>query len=398
MGRIGIFGGTFNPIHNGHVLAVEEFQRQLALDQVILIPAALPPHKRMPHGSPDAEIRLAMVQAATAHLPYVTVSDIELQREGASYTADTLRQLHAQLPNDTLYLLMGTDSFLSLTDWYEPEVILRLANIAWAHRERESENQQQQLLQQQYRLQQRGADVTRVDNVFAEVSSSTVRRMLAFGCGAPYVAPQVLQIITRLGLYGVGEDWKHLPFEELKAKSLSLHRAKRVPHVIGCCETAVKLAERYGANPTDAARAGILHDITKALNGPEQLQLCEKYGIMLSNLERSNDKLLHAKTGAAVAHFVFGENDAVCDAIFWHTTGKADMTLLEKIIYLADYMEPNRDFDGVEILRSLAETDLDAALLEGFEMSLELLKKHGKVIDPNSLAARNFLAGERRKP
>lgn len=391
MGRIGIFGGTFNPIHNGHVLAVEEFRRQLALDRVILIPAAVPPHKRMPQGSPDAATRLAMVQAATAHLPYVTVSDLELQREGKSYTADTLRQLHAQMPEDTLFLLLGTDSFLSLNDWYEPEVILQLAKIVWAHRGKESNQQQEQLRQQQQKLQQLGAGVTRLDNVFAEISSSTVRRMLAFGCGEPYVAPEVLQMITRLGLYGVGENWKHLPFDELKAKSLSLHKAKRVPHVVGCCETAVALAKQYGADPVDAARAGILHDITKALNGPEQLQLCEKYGIMLNDLEKSNDKLLHSKTGAAVAHFVFGENDAVCDAIYWHTTGKANMTVLEKIIYLADYMEPTRNFDGVEALRSLAKTDLDAAMLEGFEMSLELLQKRGKVIDPNSQAARDYL-------
>ena len=391
MGRIGIFGGTFNPIHNGHVLAVEEFQRLLALDQVIVIPAAVPPHKCLPQGTPDAGARLAMVQAATAHLPYVTVSDIELRREGKSYTADTLRQLHAQRPGDTFFLLLGTDSFLSLDSWYEPEVIVQLATLVWAHRDAESKQQQQQLLQQEAHLQQLGARVIKLENTFADISSSTVRRMLAFGCGESYVPPAVMQSITAQGFYGVGEDWKQLPFDALKEKSLSLHKAKRVPHVIGCCQTAQALAGQYGANPTDAARAGILHDITKALDGAEQLQLCKKYDIMLTDLERNNAKLLHAKTGAAVAHFVFGENDAVCDAIYWHTTGKADMTLLEKIIYLADYMEPTRDFDGVEQLRDLAKTDLDAALLRGFEMSLELLQQRGKAIDPNSRAARDYL-------
>lgn len=137
--------------------------------------------------------------------------------------------------------------------------------------------------------------------------------------------------------------------------------------------------------------------MTKALPGVEQLKLCEKYGIILDNFERKNTKLLHAKTGAAVASVVFGEPEAVRDAIFWHTTGKADMNLLQKILYLADYMEPNRAFDGVEKMRRLAEQDLDAAVLFGLELSVKLLKENGREIDANSLAARDFLRQERMR-
>lgn len=119
--------------------------------------------------------------------------------------------------------------------------------------------------------------------------------------------------------------------------------------------------------------------------------------MMLDTFERSHPKLLHAKSGAAVAGAVFGESAAVQSAICWHTTGKPDMTLLQKILYLADYMEPNRDFPGVERLRALAQHDLDEAVLLGLEMSLDLLTETGQPIDVNSRAARDFLKSERKK-
>ena len=121
-------------------------------------------------------------------------------------------------------------------------------------------------------------------------------------------------------------------------------------HILGCCQTAVELARLYGADETDAARAGLLHDITKALDGPLQLTLCRAYGTILDDFSRKNPKTLHALTGSLVAERVFGENEAVVSAIRYHTTGRANMTLLEKIIYVADYVEPNRDFPGVEKL------------------------------------------------
>jgi nicotinate-nucleotide adenylyltransferase len=153
----------------------------------------------------------------------------------------------------------------------------------------------------------------------------------------------------------------------------------------------VELAKHWGADVTDAARAGILHDITKALDGPLQLTLCEAYGKILSDFSRKYPKTLHALTGSLVAEVVFGENPEVVEAIRSHTTGKADMTALQKIIYIADYMEPCRDFPGVEKLRHLAFTDLDAALKLGLEMTLEHLANQGNEVSPESQDALRFL-------
>ena len=134
MARIGIFGGSFNPPHLGHLLAVREFQKALSLDRVLLIPAATPPHKTLSANSPSARERFEMTVLAAAQLPFSLVSDLEIQRQGASYTADTLEELHRSYPDDELFLLMGTDMFLSFDSWYQPKKICSLARIAMAHR------------------------------------------------------------------------------------------------------------------------------------------------------------------------------------------------------------------------------------------------------------------------
>lgn len=389
MAKIGIFGGSFNPPHLGHILAVQEFQKKLQLDKVLLIPASVPPHKTLTGNTPDASHRLQMCRLAVEDLPYVQVSDIELKRSGKSYTADTLTELQKQYPSDELFLLMGTDMFLSFGTWYHPEEITARATLAVAHRNEDDpvalQNCAQELAQ---KLQ---AKTVFVENEYLPHSSTSVRAMLAFRAAETYLSPSVLEYIVSNGLYYSRDDLTGLPFETLSEISLSLHNTKRVPHVIGCSETAQELALFWGADPTDAKRAGILHDITKALNAEEQLKLCETYAIILDNFERNHPKLLHAKTGAVIAGRIFGENKAVIDAINWHTTGKADMSLLEKIIYLADYMEPNRSFDGVDELRRLVHTDLDEALTLGLEMTMEQLRLRKKDIGPNSMAAIRFL-------
>ena len=182
-------------------------------------------------------------------------------------------------------------------------------------------------------------------------------------------------------------DCRGMTDEELQLTVVSLLKESRVKHVLGCAQTAVHLARIWDADQRDAYRAGMLHDVTKALPADLQLTLCAQYNIMLDEFSRENPKTLHAITGAAVAERVFGENAAVVAAIDSHTTGKGGMNTLEKIIYVADYMEPNRDFEGVQELRRLAVTDLDGALRLGLEMSIAVLREQGRQICPRSLDA-----------
>lgn len=179
--------------------------------------------------------------------------------------------------------------------------------------------------------------------------------------------------------------------EQLKTVVIGLLKESRVAHVLGCAETAVDMARLWGADPIDAYRAGLLHDVTKALDGQAQRDLCRALGLQVDDFSWNNSKILHQITGAAVADRVFGENENVIRAIRSHTTGCAGMNTLQKIIYIADYMEPNRKFEGVEELRRLAATDLDGALKMGLTMSVSLLKQQGRQICPDSLAALNDL-------
>ena len=193
------------------------------------------------------------------------------------------------------------------------------------------------------------------------------------------------------GLYHTASDWKNLPMDRLEQVVIGLLNPNRVRHVLGCRDTAVELAKRWGADTVDAARAGMLHDVTKALDGPLQLTLCRAYGTLLDDFSKKYPKTLHALTGSLVAERIFGENKAVVSAIRHHTTGKADMNVLEAIIYVADYMEPNRDFPGVEELRALAFSDLQAALKLGLEMTLVHLKNQGSEVSPESRQALDWL-------
>ena len=217
--------------------------------------------------------------------------------------------------------------------------------------------------------------------------------MAAQGKAETLLSEQVLGYIQREGLYGTQVDLKHLTPEQLRPIAMSYLKYKRMAHVRGTEEEAIRLAQRYGADVTQARVAALLHDCTKKLNMEQQLALCRKYGIVLDELEQKALKLLHAKTGAEIARDIFGVSDAVYEAIKWHTTGKADMTLLEKVIYLADFIEPNRDFPGVDTLREAVYEDLDKGLAMGLEMTVEEMAEMGNPVHENTLEALRFLKG-----
>lgn len=390
--RIGIYGGTFNPIHRGHLTAAKAAMEQLKLDKLLLIPDSIPPHKTMPEGSPCGEERLEMVTLATAELGKTAeVLDMELRRTGKSYTRDTLVQLREQYPNDELWLLMGSDMFLSLHTWYHPEDICRLAHIGAFSRMEATEDElfagQKAFLEREY-----GAVVETVRNdAVIELSSTEVREALKEGRGRDYLSEAVYGYILRKHLYGTKQELKGLTPEELRPIALSMLKPKRMPHVLGTEQEAIYLAKQAGVDVTEARIAALLHDCTKKLEMDEQLALCAHYGVELDELEHRALKLLHSKTGAEIARDVFGVSDAVYEAIRWHTTGKADMTPLEKVIYMADYVEPNRDFPGVEELRRAVHRDLDEGLLMGLNDSIAEMEERGNPVHHHTVEARDFL-------
>ena len=389
MDRIGIYGGTFNPPHIGHIQAAQQAVRLLKLDRLLLIPDRIAPHKQLPDGSPTPQQRLDLLRLAAKQIPEAEVSDMELRRDGVSFTYLTVGQLRQQYPDAELVLIMGTDMFLSFHNWREPEQIMKEASLAVLYRGDRGEKTAVEA--QKQRLEGCGARVELADNRITPISSTDLRRLLIFRCVGPFLPEGVEDAIRQQGLYGTARDYRNLPMEELEQVVIRLLNPDRVKHVLGCRDMAVELAKRWGANETDAARAGILHDITKALDGPLQLTLSSEYGILLDTFSAKYPKTLHALTGSMVADQIFGEKEAVVSAIRYHTTGKADMNLLEKIIYVADYTEPNRNLPGVDTMRQLAFSNLDEALKMGLEMALVHVTRQGEEVSPESLEALAFL-------
>ncbi len=387
--KIGIYGGSFNPPHLGHLAAAKAAMAALELDRLVFIPAGVPPHKDLAPGSPDRAQRLEMTRIAADQLlmPASTeVWDTELHREGKSYTADTLEEAAARWPGDELWLLMGTDMFLTLHLWAEPEKILALAGVC-AFGRTEADGEEMFAPQREFLSRKFHAKIATISIPgLVDISSTRLRELLAQGKGREFLPEAVYGYILREKLYGTRADMKGLSLEDLRCVSYSMVYAKRLAHIRGCEEEAARLARRWGADEEWMRRAAILHDCTKYFTEQQHLEICERYGIALSPLERATDKLLHAKSGAALAKYIFGF-DGIYDAIFYHTTARAGMSLEEKILYVADYMEPCRAFPEVGELRRLAYTDLDGAVGMGASLSVQEMVQRNKELHHDTRAA-----------
>lgn len=179
--------------------------------------------------------------------------------------------------------------------------------------------------------------------------------------------------------------------KKMREDILSRLEGYRYTHTLGCEKAAMWLGEKYGEDPKKCSLAAVLHDITKRLSREEQLYLCDKYGIIPCDVEKIEWKMLHGRTAAAIARDVYKIPEDVAHAIEYHTTGCENMTTLDKIVYLADFIEETRDFKGVEPARALAKKDIDKALLYCFDFSISDLIERGKLIHKDTMQARNWL-------
>lgn len=166
---------------------------------------------------------------------------------------------------------------------------------------------------------------------------------------------------------------------------------KRFYHSVCVMERAVEYAKIYGANEEYARLAGILHDIAKEIPKDSRIETTERYGLQLDEIEKNAKGLIHAKLGAVMAKVDFDMPDEICDAIKYHTTGKENMSLLEKIIYLADFTGKDRDFPNTEFLYNLCKRDLDKALLYSFKYTINERLEEEKLIHPNTVEGYNFM-------
>lgn len=359
--KIGIFGGAFNPPHIGHVQAAKSAAVEQELDLLIVIPTGTPPHKTMPSETPVPRLRLEMsVNAFGSILPSVTVSDIEVfsEESNCNYTIDTIKTIEKEYPGAKLYLLVGNDMYDSLDTWKDSEALLKMVMPVLLPRE------------------------------VIEISSTQVRELLKRREGVEYVSEANYALIIKHRLYGAKPNW-----DWLRKSAHAMLDPSRIPHADGCELAAMQLAEHWGENADDAREAAILHDITKKLDFSGNLCIIAGSGLVTSNYNKSEEKLLHSVTAALLAKSAYGVSDRVAKAIKLHTTGAADMSLLDKIIYVADYIEPTRDFPGIDELRQAAFENIDKAMHMGLQMVVSDLNERGIPVNRSTIDALNSLTG-----
>lgn len=353
--RLGILGGSFNPVHLGHIRIAKAAAKLLSAQTVLLITAADPPHKVLPEKSPSAQKRHELIRKCEDSV--LKACDIELSVEGKCYTVDTLKKLKEIYKDAKFYLIMGTDMFCMLEEWKDAPEIFKLSGICVFFREdceREKAEEYALKLREKY-----SAEIIFSPLPPFEVSSTRVRELLKKNSTEvlKLLPEKVLKQIAQDSLYGCNRDFYKILLE-------AKHRIspKRFNHTLGVIGEAEKLALRYGADVQKCIIAAAIHDITKESSASEQMDIFQKYD-KIPQGEDDRLPLYHALTGAILAEEEFKIHDPeIINAVKNHTTGRKDMTLCEKIIFLADFIEPARDFDGVKEARELSYQDIDKAV------------------------------------
>lgn len=340
------------------------------------MPSCIPPHK-LPGKLAGGEHRLEMCRLAFTDKRF-EVSSIELDRGNRSYTVETLRELKKIYPDDELYFIIGSDMLETLTQWYMWEEIISLARICAASRKDGfipdlsvfSEEQRKRIIM--------------LDIVPFEVSSTQIRGIIAKGeKNTELISPAVAEYIRRNSLYDDG-------LSEYRRLITGMLDEYRLNHSECVSECAAVLAEKYGADTEKARLAGLLHDVTKNTPKAEQLEIIEKSGEPLTMLEIANPKVWHQISGAAFLE----QNGIVSDkeilgAVRWHTTGRADMTLLEKIVYVADFISADREYRDVNVVRKLAEKSLEDAILYTSRYTVNKLVSDNMPVHPATVDCYN---------
>jgi len=378
--KLGLFGGTFNPPHNGHRMLAKKAVVTLGLDRLILMPAGIPPHKIMPENTAGQEDRFRMTCLLADSLKkegiQTEVSRLELERDGKSYTSDTLRTLREEYPEDEITLIMGGDMFLSLDRWHEAEAIFSLARIAAAAREGEEWNRMLKKKKEYEKIF--SARVTLLEGDVLELSSTDIRNSMEKGEAQLLLPPEVAAYAEEKKLYRAAPEKS---FEEIKKQLEGELSDFRMSHIMGVVQESVRLAKLHRIDTEKARMAALLHDCTKEWDTKKQLQLIEKCGIMVEKELLEAPQLLHALSGSLRAETEFGMDRDIVSAIRWHATGKEDMTPLEMLIYVADLVEPTRRFsDDVRDIRTAAETSLEKACLMEAERIITGEKEKGNYV------------------
>ncbi|MBR3082226.1 MAG: bis(5'-nucleosyl)-tetraphosphatase (symmetrical) YqeK [Clostridiales bacterium] len=401
--RIGIYGGSFDPIHNGHVALVRDALASGFIDCAIIVPTVKNNFKQFTMTLP-APYRYYMAKTVvddlkeTGKLDNIYVCDAEFGIKGISYTFMTLeimtepdfmneflttqgvKKKKAEGPHEYFWI-MGSDTLGTFETWYKPEEILRHATLLAAERPGDSVDVEKAADSVRENLGGK-VETFRLNGV--ECASSEILRSGDFSA-VPEAAREFIKThelyTERTKLKGVSDAAKE-KFFECAVWMYPYLGEKRLLHTLNVGYLSAELAVRFGADPDKALIAGALHDCAKELDIDSQREMAAEYcGDLFTD-----KKLLHSPAGAVFARDGFGEKDKeILDAVCYHTTGRGNMSKLEKIVYLADKIEPARNYMDLAPIREMVKTDLDEACRMTALAIKAKTESNGKVIHPSNV-------------
>lgn len=386
--KIGIFGGSFDPVHLGHIAAARSVKQELGLDKLFMVVAADAPHK---HGARlPGNVRLRLLEASLEGEEGIMASDAELKRGGKSYTLDTVSAFAKQYRGAELYFIVGGDMLESFPTWREPKGILEKAALVAVSRPdavRDMRGIADSI------MERFGGSVIVSSFTGPDISSTEVRRRML-------EAEPVRGLVTRSCEEYMYKNAVYMPEElrRIRQKLRQRLKRKRLDHTMMTVLEAVRLAYAYGVDTQKARLAALLHDCIKLPN-KEIIEFCDGKGFELTPAERDNPYLIHARVGALLARDEFGvTDDEVLSAIRLHTLGRVGMTPLDMVVYVADKIEPSREYDGLDEIRSAAYRNLALAMLMVMRHSAEYTLKSGRSLNPATGEVMRWLEEESSSP
>lgn len=396
MGKMGIMGGTFNPIHHAHLIIAQCAVEKYNLDKVLFITAGNPAHK----GSEcieDKEHRHNMVKLAVKDNNTFEACDIEIKRHKPTYTIDTLIELSELYPEDELFFIIGTDILNSLVNWKNAERLFDYCKFVVATRAfYDLEHSSSEFVKN-------NADkISFFEAPISDLSSTGMRKKIRLGNSVKYLVPKkVGKYIIKHNLYKIDFFKK---YDYLVEKLKINLKESRFEHTIEVAKTSQKLAIHYDLSDYDVEKAflgGLLHDCAKCFDREKIFETAKKYSYVLDEVVKEQPELAHSFLGYFVAQYEylidsdvsseFINDEELFTSIKYHTTGKADMSTIEKIVYLADYIEPRRpSTEYFDKARILAYENLDECMLYVLESTINFNDAKNRIIHPLGREAYDF--------
>ena len=346
--KIGLFGGAFNPPHLEHVMILDEAKKTLGLDKSIVFPSYLPPHKRTADSTPF-EDRMNMCKIAFSE---AEVSDIEFESEDTNYTVNTLKKFKAKYPTDKLYFIIGGDSMADIFKWYKPEEIFKSVELVVYPRDGRISDMNNSI----EKAKKLGANITVLHVESQNFSSGEIRCLSSIGASLDgLVSDSVQKYISDHNLYTT--DLLGIIRDRVSDRTYM--------HSLRTAVWALKLNRKLSLDTKEVFEASLLHDIAKSDESVEGVPNDAKA-----------TPVAHQFRGAEVLERL-GFSKNVVEAVRYHTTGRADMTLLQKLIFCADMTEEGRSYEGVEQLRQALLADFEDGFRRCVERTYEFLVAKG---------------------